>query len=134
MQRSLIDVYSFKPLAVNALTQAFGDQPKCVGLQGSYLRGEATPDSDIDLLIILDDVNIDDLELLRSTLRSIPDGDRTVGFACGRQQMVSWPLYELFQFAKGTKSGTGIWRISCRVWSRATPCKGRISAYPACII
>lgn len=103
MQRSLIDVYSFKPLAVNALTQAFGDRLKCVGLQGSYLRGEATPDSDIDLLIILDDVNIDDLDLLRTTLRSIPDGNRAVGFTCGRQQMASWPLYELFQFAKGTE-------------------------------
>ena len=36
------------------LTEAFGSRLIYVGLQGSYLRGEAGPDSDIDAMVVLD--------------------------------------------------------------------------------
>ena len=37
-----------------AVRAAFGERVYCIGLQGSYVRGEAGPDSDIDVVVILD--------------------------------------------------------------------------------
>lgn len=75
------------------------------GLQGSYLRGEATADSDIDLLVVLDQVTIDDLDTFHVAMRPLPDGERAVGFTCGRAELAAWPAYELYQF----EHGTGVW-------------------------
>ena len=36
------------------MRQAFGDRLAFVGLQGSRARGEATPKSDIDVVVVLD--------------------------------------------------------------------------------
>lgn len=40
----------------NRLRQAFGDRLKGVVLYGSQVRGEAGPDSDVDVLVLLDEV------------------------------------------------------------------------------
>ncbi len=45
-----------------ALQEAFGERLLFAGVQGSYLRGEARPDSDIDLLVVLDHVDLTDLD------------------------------------------------------------------------
>ena len=107
MRRSLIDLYTWRPQVVAALCDAFGDSLRCVGLQGSYLRGEANPDSGIDLLVILNDMDIDDLSTLRRVIRDLPYGERVVMFASGRRQLAHWPMYELFQFAQGTETWYG---------------------------
>ncbi|TPF96755.1 hypothetical protein EP30_06165 [Bifidobacterium sp. UTCIF-39] len=107
MRRSLIDLYTWRPQVVAALCDAFGDSLRCVGLQGSYLRGEANPDSSIDLLVILNDMDIDDLSTLRRVIRDLPYGERVVMFASGRRQLAHWPMYELFQFAQGTETWYG---------------------------
>lgn len=80
----MIDPKTWKPAAMAALKAAFGERLLCLGLQGSYLRGEATADSDIDLLVVLDQVTIDDLDAFHAAMRSLPDGERAVGFTCGR--------------------------------------------------
>ena len=41
---------------------AFGDRLLYVGLQGSYLRGEAHEDSDIDVMLILDQFSVQDMD------------------------------------------------------------------------
>ena len=40
----------------------------CIGLQGSRGRGEAGPDSDIDVVCILDACSLDDLEAYRAAV------------------------------------------------------------------
>ena len=52
-----------------AVRAAFGDRVRYIGLQGSRGRGEAGPDSDIDVVLILDELTPADLE----TYRAAPD-------------------------------------------------------------
>ena len=40
----MIDLKTWKPAAMAAVKEAFGERLLCLGLQGSYLRGEATAD------------------------------------------------------------------------------------------
>ena len=103
----MIDLKTWKPAAMAALKAAFGERLLCLGLQGSYLRGEATSDSDIDLLVVLDQVTIDDLDAFHAAMRSLPDGERAVGFTCGRAELAAWPAYELYQFEHGTEVWLG---------------------------
>lgn len=103
----MIDLKTWKPAAMAALKAAFGERLLCLGLQGSYLRGEATSDSDIDLLVMLDQVTIDDLDAFHAAMRSLPDGERAVGFTCGRAELAAWPAYELYQFEHGTEVWLG---------------------------
>lgn len=61
------------------LTQLFDDRLRFLGLQGSYGRGEATPESDIDVVVILDHAGFDDLCAYRLML----DGDSRSSQICG---------------------------------------------------
>lgn len=103
----MINLKTWKPAAMAALREAFGERLLCLGLQGSYLRGEATADSDIDLLVVLDRVTIDDLDTFHAAMHSMPDGGRAVGFTCGRAELAAWPAYELYQFEHGTEVWLG---------------------------
>ena len=103
----MIDLKTWKPAVMTALKAAFGERLLCLGLQGSYLRGEATVDSDIDLLVALDQVTIDDLDAFHAAMRSLPDGERAIGFTCGRAELAAWPTYELYQFEQGTEVWLG---------------------------
>ena len=40
------------------LRAAFGDRLVYIGLQGSYLRGEATESSDIDIMVVVDAMEV----------------------------------------------------------------------------
>ena len=40
--------------------ESFGDRLFYVGLQGSYLRGDATENSDIDVMIVLDGFSVEE--------------------------------------------------------------------------
>ena len=58
-----------------ALTEAFGSRIRFVGLQGSAARGEATEESDIDLVVILDTADAADIETYRTgSAVSLPGG------------------------------------------------------------
>lgn len=99
----MIDIEAWRPLALAALREAFGDRLLCVGLQGSYLRGEARSDSDIDLLVVLDHVDLGDLDGFHEAMHAVPEGDKAVGFTCGRDELAAWPTYELAQFEHDTQ-------------------------------
>ena len=47
------------------MKEAFGPRLLYVGLQGSYLRGEATENSDIDIMVVLDGLHAQDLRTYR---------------------------------------------------------------------
>lgn len=99
----MIDIEEWKPQALAALRKTFGERLLCAGLQGSYLRGEARADSDIDLLVVLDHVELTDLDHFREAMRMVPEGGKAVGFTCGRDELTAWPAYELAQFEHGTQ-------------------------------
>ena len=47
---------------LSALEETFPNRVWFVGLQGSYARGEATEASDIDIVVILDELSYDDIQ------------------------------------------------------------------------
>lgn len=103
----MIDVNSWMDEAVHRLQRSFGPRLLFVGLQGSYRRGEAREDSDIDILTVLDTLDVADLAAYREVLRSLPEGEKACGFTCGREELLAWPPFELFQFAQDTDAWHG---------------------------
>lgn len=85
------------------LLRAFGPRLRFTGLQGSYRRGEATEDSDIDAVVILDHLRAGDLDQYRAILRTMPEHQKACGFFCGADDLAHWPAHELFQFRQDTQ-------------------------------
>lgn len=84
------------------LKNAFKHRLLFVGLQGSYVRGEAKESSDIDVVVVLDVLNADDLTLYRTIVDSMPEFEKACGFIGGRKELAHWPKYDLLQFTKET--------------------------------
>ena len=81
-----------------AVRQAFGARVYCIGLQGSRARGEANEDSDIDVVVILDEWRAEDWPRYEAVLDSLPARDRVCGFVSGRRELLAWEPSELFGF------------------------------------
>lgn len=89
------------------LKSCFGDRLLYLGLQGSYLRGEATENSDIDIMVILENMTVTDLDDYRKILVGAGDYDRSCGFICGREEMQHWNPLEVCQLLHTTKDYHG---------------------------
>ena len=70
---------------ITDLRTSFGERLLYVGLQGSYLRGEAHDGSDLDLMVVIDALTKDDLDLYRACLESRGNDIPSCGFLCGSQ-------------------------------------------------
>ena len=84
------------------LSETFGERVWFVGLQGSYSRGEANENSDIDMVVILDELTLEDLPRYRCMLDTLPDRELICGFLSGRQEILNWEPADLFQFYHDT--------------------------------
>lgn len=84
------------------LSALFGSRLVFVGLQGSYGRGEATEDSDVDVVVILDRAAPDDLKAYSAMLDTLPNRGKVCGFISGRQELLNWEPSDLFQFYHDT--------------------------------
>lgn len=85
------------------LRNTYFDRIRFFGLQGSRARGEAAPESDVDTVLILDRVNLDDLQMYRGIIASMPHADRACGFVSGETELSHWPRHDLFTFYYDTK-------------------------------
>lgn len=74
-----------------------------VGLQGSYLRNEADEYSDIDIMVIIDEMTVHDLDDYKRVLISIVYLERSCGFICGKSEMANWNPLEVCQLLHTTK-------------------------------
>ena len=90
-----------------AVRQAFGARVYCVGLQGSCARGEANEDSDIDVVVILDEWRAEDWQRYEAVLDSLPERDKVCGFVSGKRELLAWEPSELFGFYYDTKPWYG---------------------------
>lgn len=86
------------------LKEAFGGRLLFVGCQGSYRRGEADENSDIDAVVILDKIGFEDLEKYKTVVASMPEGEKACGFISGADEIKSWAGHELFQLYHDTKA------------------------------
>ncbi len=86
------------------LFDEFSSRIKFVGLQGSYKRGEANKDSDIDIVIILDKLTFEDLVEYKKIVNSMPFSEKICGFISGEKEIYNWPKFDLFQLLNDTVS------------------------------
>ncbi len=99
----MIDIKTWIPQFVRKVEQTFGDRVWFIGLQGSYGRNEATDASDIDVVVILDELRIDDLKTYRDMLDTLPNRDLICGFISGKAELLNWAASDLFQFYYDTE-------------------------------
>ena len=92
---------------IGACNNAFGDRLVYMGLQGSYMRGEATDKSDIDVMIVLEDFSVADMNMYRGILKEIGEYEKSCGFICGRKEMMQWNPLEVCQLRHTTKDLLG---------------------------
>jgi hypothetical protein len=88
---------------LSALNNHFGDRVWFVGLQGSYARGEATENSDIDMVVILDELSSSDVATYNMMLDTLPHRELICGFLSGKKEILNWESSDLFQFYYDTK-------------------------------
>ena len=103
----MFDINVWLDIIIKKLQNEFEQRLLFVGLQGSYNRGEATPNSDIDLVVILDNLSFEDLKKYHLIIDSMPDKDKSCGFISGREELQNWSKSDLFQFFYDTKSLIG---------------------------
>ena len=94
----MIDINSWTDMFITALQRHFADRLWFVGLQGSYGRGEATDSSDIDMVVILDELSSDDIKKYNDMLDTLPHRDKICGFLSGKRELFNWEPSDLFQF------------------------------------
>lgn len=90
-----------------ALLACFGSRLVYVGLQGSYLRGEATENSDIDIVAVVDKLAVSDLDKYRCIIQTMGDFDKSCGFICGKEDLANWNPLEIHHLVNGTKDYYG---------------------------
>lgn len=81
-----------------AVQDAFGTRVQFLGIQGSAARGEATPDSDWDLVVLLDQIDYKDVEQYASVIKPWRQERRLCGFFGGVQELKQWDRGELLSF------------------------------------
>ncbi len=94
----MIDINTWINAFTEKLRQTFANRVWFIGLQGSYGRGEATDKSDIDAVVILDELRINDLKIYRDMLDTLPNRDLICGFISGKDELLNWESSDLFQF------------------------------------
>lgn len=91
----MIAVHAWMEAYRKAVCRTFGERVLFIGLQGSYGRNEATDQSDIDVVLILDHVNFCDLKRYRAVIRGLSHADFVCGFVSGREELAGWSRYDL---------------------------------------
>ena len=98
----MIDINGWMQDFLQILNETFAKRVWFVGLQGSYGRGEATETSDIDIVVILDELSAADIQTYNSMLDAVPNRELICGFLSGKNEIVNWEPSDLFQFCHDT--------------------------------
>ncbi|MBP3919348.1 MAG: nucleotidyltransferase domain-containing protein [Clostridia bacterium] len=103
----MIQVELYLEQLILKLKQVFGTRLAFVGLQGSYLRGEAGENSDIDVMVLIHALKPDDLISYRTILISLGDTEKSCGFLCGTEDFSVWNPLEICHVLHSTKAYYG---------------------------
>ncbi|MBE6699780.1 MAG: nucleotidyltransferase domain-containing protein [Ruminococcaceae bacterium] len=98
----MIDITIWMQNFLQTLNEIFKNRVWFVGLQGSYGRGEATETSDIDVVVILDELSSTDIQTYNTMLNTLPNRELICGFLSGKKEIVNWEPSDLFQFCYDT--------------------------------
>ena len=94
----MIDISIWMNEFMQKLNHTFESRVWFVGLQGSYGRGEATETSDIDVVVILDELSAMDIQTYNKMLDTLPHRELICGFLSGKDDIMNWEPSDLFQF------------------------------------
>ena len=98
----MIDITTWMHSFLLALKDTFTNRVWFVGLQGSYGRCEATETSDIDIVVILDELSATDIQAYHDMLDRLPHRELICGFLSGKTEIMNWEPSDLFQFCHDT--------------------------------
>ncbi len=94
----MIDITTWMNEFLQKLNDKFENRVWFVGLQGSYGRDEATETSDIDIVVILNQLSVSDIQDYNAMLDTLPHKELICGFISGRDELLNWESSDLFQF------------------------------------
>ena len=98
----MVDITIWMQKFLQTLNDTFASRVWFVGLQGSYGRGEATETSDIDVVVILDELSALDIQTYHDMLETLPHRELICGFLSGKGEIMNWEPSDLFQFCHDT--------------------------------
>lgn len=87
---------------IDQLKTEFKERLVLVGLQGSRARDEQREDSDIDIVVVIEDLNADDLASYRSVIQKMPHAELACGFIGSPDVLAAWPRHDVFNLANDT--------------------------------
>ena len=99
----MVDITIWMQDFLQILNKTFANRVWFVGLQGSFARGEATETSDIDVVVILDDLSVMDIQTYNGMLDTLQHRELICGFLSGKSEILNWEPSDLFQFCHDTK-------------------------------
>lgn len=103
----MIEIDTYMNMFFAALKETYGARLLYMGLQGSYRRGGADQDSDIDIMVVLDELHLDDMSIYKKILASIDCSAKSCGFICGKKELANWNPCEICQLVHETKDYVG---------------------------
>ena len=98
----MIDITAWMKNFLQTLNETFVNRVWFVGLQGSYGRDEATETSDIDIVVILDELSAMDIQTYHNMLDTMSHRELICGFLSGKKEIMNWEPSDLFQFCHDT--------------------------------
>ena len=98
----MIDINLWMQNFLQTLNETFENRVWFVGLQGSYGRGEATETSDIDIVVILDELSATDIQTYNDMLDTLSHRELICGFLSGKKEIMNWEASDLFKFCNDT--------------------------------
>ena len=98
----MVDITTWMNDFLQNLNHTFENRVWFVGLQGSLARGEATETSDIDVVVILDELSAMDIQTYNKMLDTLPHRELICGFLSGKDDIMNWEPSDLFQFCYDT--------------------------------
>lgn len=104
----MIDIENYISRLIDLLQHQFNSRLLYVGLQGSYLRGESTNSSDIDIMVVIDELGVSDLDHYRIIIQSLEHSDKSCGFICSKTDLANWNPLEIWHLLNSTKDYYGV--------------------------
>ncbi len=103
----MVNIQNYISRLTERMREKFGRRLLYVGLQGSYLRGEANENSDIDIMVILDELTVADMDAYRGIIQSLESYDKSCGFICGEKDLAHWNPLEIRNLLGSTRDHFG---------------------------
>ena len=103
----MINIKQYIEILIEKLQSVFGSRLIYVGLQGSYNRGEATENSDIDIMVIINELSLEDLKKYKEIILDIGNYEKSCGFICGKKELANWNPLEICHLLNSTSDYYG---------------------------